>query len=57
MSLILTLTKTDQPEEQGPIPSYILQAMDPSLRDKGIPGRAINAQFVRISLRPETAYF
>ena len=39
--LILTLTKTDQLEEQGPIPSHILQAVDPSAWDKGIPGRAI----------------
>ena len=54
--LILTLTKTDQPEEQGPIPSHILQAVDPSVWDKGIPGRAIKAQPVRISLRPEAAY-
>ena len=42
--LILTLTKTDQLEEQGPIPSHILQAVDTSVWDKGIPGRAINAQ-------------
>ena len=54
--LILTLTKTDQPEEQGPIPSHILQTVDPSVWDKGITWRAINAQPVRISLRSEAAY-
>ena len=44
--LILTLTKTHQPEEQDSIPSHILQAV----WDKEIPGRTINNQPVRISL-------
>ena len=48
--------KTDQPEEQDSIPSHILQRGDSSIWDKGIPGRATNAQPVRISLGPETAY-
>ena len=30
---------TDKPEEQDSIPSHILQAVDPSAWDKGIPGR------------------
>ena len=54
--LILILTKTDQPEEQGSFPSHSLQAVDPSVWDKGIPRRAINAQPVRISLISEAAY-
>lgn len=54
--LISTLTKTDQPEEQGSIPGHILQAVDPLVRDKGIPGQAINTHPVRISLRPEITY-
>lgn len=45
------VTKMDQLEEQGPIPSHLLQGVDPSVWDEGIPGRAINAQSVRISLR------
>lgn len=52
----LTLTKTDQPEEQGSIPGHILQAVDPLVRDKGIPGQAINTHPVRIILRPEITY-
>lgn len=54
--LISTLTKTDQPEEQGSIPGHILQAVDPLVRDKGIPGQAINTHPVRIILRPEITY-
>ena len=54
--LISTLTETDPPEEQGSIPGHILQAVDPLVWDKGIPGEAINTQPVRISLRPEIAY-
>ena len=54
--LISTLTKTDQPEEQGSNPGHILQAVDPLVQDEGIPGQAINTQPVRISLRPEIAY-
>ena len=54
--LISTLTKTDQPEERGSIPGHILQAVDPLVRDKGIPGQAINTHPVRISLRPEITY-
>ena len=45
------VTKIDQLEEQGPIPSHILQGMDPSVWGKGIPGRDINAQSIRISRR------
>lgn len=51
----LTLTKTDQPEEQGPIPSHIVQEVDPSVWNKEIPRMAIRAQPVRIHLRPEAA--
>ena len=39
---MLTLTKTDQTEEHGSIPSHILQAVNPSVGNKGIPGRATN---------------
>ena len=53
----LDSTKIDQlEEEQGRIPSHILQAVNSSVWDKGVPGRAINTQPVRISLRPEAAY-
>lgn len=52
----LTLTKTDQPEEQGPIPSHIVQRVGPAVWDKEIPRMAIHAQPVRIHLRPEAAY-
>ena len=54
--LILTLTKTNQVEEQGPIPSHILHTVNPAVWDKGIPGKAINTQPVKISLKPEVAY-
>ena len=50
------LTKTDQPEEQGPIPSHIVQKVGPAVWDKEIPRMAIHAQPVRIHLRPEAAY-
>ena len=43
---ILTFTKTHQPEEQDSISSHILQAV----WDKGIPGRTINNEPVRILL-------
>ena len=52
----LTLTETDQQVEQDSIPSHILQAVDHSVWDKGIPGRAFNTQTVRIILGPETTY-
>ena len=42
-SLFLTLTKTNQLEEQGSIPSHILHTVNPAVWDKGIPGKAINA--------------
>lgn len=53
----LTLTETDQQVEQDPIsykilyPSHILQAVDHSVWDKGIPGKAVNV-LRRITLRP-----
>lgn len=47
-------SKTNQPEEQSPISSHILKAVDPLVWDKGIPWKAINSQSLRISLRPET---
>ena len=58
----LTLTETDQQVEQDPIsykilyPSHILQAVDHSVWDKGIPGKAVNVQPVRITLRPEIVF-
>ncbi|TEA35029.1 hypothetical protein DBR06_SOUSAS41810002, partial [Sousa chinensis] len=54
--LILILTETNQLEEQGPIPSHILHTVNPAVWDKGIPGKAINVQPVKISLKPEVAY-
>ena len=50
----MTLRQTSH--NSNSIPNYILQAVDFSVWDKGLPGRAINAQPLRISLRPETAY-
>ena len=44
--LILTLTKVDQ----GPVPSRILQPVNPAVWDKGVPRRAINAQPVKSAL-------
>jgi len=52
----LTLTETDQQVEQDSIPSHILQAVDHSVWDKGIPGKAVNVQPVRITLRPEIVF-
>ena len=49
-------SKTNQLKEQGPIPSHILHAANPAVWDKGIPGKAINAQPVKISLKPEATY-
>ena len=58
----LTLTETDQQVEQDPIsykilyPSHILQAVDHSVWDKGIPGKAVNVKLVKITLKPEATY-
>ena len=52
-AFILTLTKIEQ--LQGPIPSHILRAVDP-YRDTGTVARAVKAQPVRMSLRPEPGY-
>ena len=52
----MTLAKTNQLEEQRLIPSHILHTVNPAVWDKGIPGKAINAQPVKISLKPEVAY-
>ena len=49
-------SKTDQLEEQGPIPSRILHAVNLADWDKETPGKAINAQPIKISLKPEVAY-
>lgn len=48
--------KTNQLEEQGPIPSHILQAVNPAAWDKGIPGKAVNVQPVKINHKTEVAY-
>ena len=40
-------SKTNQLEEQGPVLSHILHAVNPAVWNKGIPGKAIN---VHISL-------
>ena len=45
-------SKTDQLEEQGAIHSHILYAVNPAVWDKGIPGKAINVQSVKINLKP-----
>ena len=54
--LFLTLTKTNQLEEQGSIPSHILHAVNPAVWDKEIPGKTIDAQLLKISLKPEVTY-
>ena len=54
--IFLSLSKTNQLEEQRPIPSHILHAVNPAVWDKGIPGKAINIQPVKISLKPEVTY-
>ena len=50
----MTLRQTSH--KSNSIPSYILQAVDSSVWDQVLPGRAINAQPLRISLSPELAY-
>ena len=46
----------NQLEEQGLFPSRILHTVNPTVWDKGIPGKAINAQPVKISFKAEVAY-
>ena len=46
----------NQLEEQGLFPSHILHTVNPTVWDKGIPGKAINAQPVKISFKAEVAY-
>ncbi|XP_057603937.1 uncharacterized protein LOC130860114 [Hippopotamus amphibius kiboko] len=56
--LILTLAKADQQEERGPVANLIPSTSSEPCgkRDKGVPGRAINAQPAETSLKPEAAY-
>ena len=49
-------SKTNQLEEQGPVPSHILHIANPTVWDKRIPGKAFYAQAVRISHKPEVSY-
>ena len=48
--------KTNQLEDQGPDPSHILHTVNSEVWDNGTPGKTINAQHVKISLKPEVTY-
>ena len=49
-------SKINQLEDQGPVPSHILHTVNPEVWDNGTPGKTINAQHVKISLKPEATY-
>ena len=49
-------SKTNQLEDQGPDPSHILHTVNSEVWDNGTPGKTINAQHVKISLKPEVTY-
>ena len=47
-------SKTNQLEEQGPITSHILYIVNHAVWNKGISGRVIDVQYIKISLKPES---
>ena len=46
----------DKPEEQSPVPNHLLQAVSSPGWDQGVPGKARNAESVKMSLKPEVTY-